>query len=230
MATYNGHNEDSSGNILLSIGNGMAATVETGSTASQAYTKGALLFFNNRLCKATQAISSGATLAVGTNLSQTSLGAELTSHLRSSDGKEFYFDVKDGTYGYYPSASKVSDEFVPFGGTFLGANEYALTTAYKSSGGTSELGTYSSGTAITVSYGYSACFIANVQGKSGTLSHHSGGNTVLQYCTIKNNKIASSDFYTSASTHSISFSNVDYIIVFDQAAGSISHSFTINLN
>lgn len=117
MATYNGHNEDSSGNILLSIGNGMTATVETGTTASQAYTKGALLFFNNRLCKATKAISSGATLAVGTNLSQTSLGAELTSHLRSSDGKEFYFDVKDGTYGYYPSASKVSSEFVPFGGT-----------------------------------------------------------------------------------------------------------------
>ena len=117
MATYNGHNEDSSGNILLSIGNGMTAKVETGTTASQAYTKGALLFFNNRLCKATKAISSGATLAVGTNLSQTSLGAELTSHLRSSDGKEFYFDVKDGTYGYYPSASKVSSEFVPFGGT-----------------------------------------------------------------------------------------------------------------
>ena len=117
MATYNGHNEDSSGNILLSIGNGMTAKVETGTTASQAYTKGAYLFFNNRLCKATKAISSGATLAVGTNLSQTSLGAELTSHLRSSDGKEFYFDVKDGTYGYYPSASKVSSEFVPFGGT-----------------------------------------------------------------------------------------------------------------
>lgn len=117
MATYNGHNEDSSGNILLGIGNGMTATVETGSTASQAYTKGALLFFNNRLCKASKAISSGATLAVGTNLTQTSLGAEITSHLRSSDGKEFYFDVKDGTYGYYPSASKVSSEFVPFGGT-----------------------------------------------------------------------------------------------------------------
>ena len=117
MATYNGHQEDSSGNILLSIGNGMTATVETGSTASQAYTKGAYLFFNNRLCKASAAIASGATLAVGTNLTQTSLGAELTSHLRSSDGNEFYFDVKDGSYGYYPSASKVASEFVPFGGT-----------------------------------------------------------------------------------------------------------------
>ena len=117
MATYNGHNEDSSGNLLLSIGNGMTATVETGTTASQSYTKGSYIFFNNRLCKTTTAITSGATLSIGTNLSQTSLGAELTSHLRSSDGKEFYFDVKDGDYGYYPSASKVASEFVPFGGT-----------------------------------------------------------------------------------------------------------------
>lgn len=117
MAIYQGHNEDSSGNLLLSIGNGMTATVETGSTASQAYTKGSYLFFNNRLCKAASAIASGATLTIGGNLTQTSLGAEITSHLRSSDGKEFYFDVKNGQYGYYPSASKTSSEFVPFGGT-----------------------------------------------------------------------------------------------------------------
>lgn len=116
MAIYTGHNEDSSGNLLLSIGNGMTATVETTSTASQAYTVGSYIFFDNKLCKTTSAIASGATLAIGTNLSQTSLGAEITSHLRSSDGKEFYFDVKDGTYGYYPSASKVASEFVPFGG------------------------------------------------------------------------------------------------------------------
>ena len=117
MAIYQGHNEDSSGNLLLSIGNGMTATVETGSTASQAYTKGSYLFFNNRLCKAASAIAKGATLTIGGNLTQTSLGAEITSHLRSSDGKEFYFDVKNGQYGYYPSASKIASEFVPFGGT-----------------------------------------------------------------------------------------------------------------
>ena len=122
MAIYQGHNEDSSGNLLLSIGNGMTATVETGSTASQAYTKGSYLFFNNRLCKAASAIASGATLTIGGNLTQTSLGAEITSHLRSSDGKEFYFDVKDGSYGYYPSASKTASEFVPFGGTTYAAS------------------------------------------------------------------------------------------------------------
>lgn len=134
MAIYQGHNEDSSGNLLLSIGNGMTATVETGSTASQSYTKGSYLFFNNRLCKAASAIASGATLTIGGNLTQTSLGAEITSHLRSSDGKEFYFDVKDGTYGYYPSASKVASEFVPFGGTggncVKGFSRYTFNNIY----------------------------------------------------------------------------------------------------
>lgn len=116
MATYNGHQEDSSGNILLSIGNGMTATLETGSTASQAYTKGAYLFFNNKLCKASTSITSGTTLAIGTNLTQTTIGAELTSHLIASNGDEFYFDYKDGKAGYYPNASKTASQFVPFGG------------------------------------------------------------------------------------------------------------------
>jgi len=117
MSTYNGRNEDSSGNILLSIGNGMTATLETGTTASQAYTKGAYVFFNNRLCKVSTAIASGATLAIGTNLTQTSIGVELTSHLRSSDGKEFYFDYQNDKYGYNTSASREAATFVPFGGT-----------------------------------------------------------------------------------------------------------------
>lgn len=117
MATYNGHNEDASGNILLSIGNGMTATLETGTTASQAYTKGAYLYYNNRLCKVTSAIASGNTLTIGTNIAYTTLGEELTSHLKATNGDEFYFDYKDGEPGYYPSASKTASEFVPIGGT-----------------------------------------------------------------------------------------------------------------
>ncbi len=78
MSNFQGHFEDSSGNIVLPIPSGGAATIELGNTASQAYTKGTLLYFKNRLCKATQAISSGATLAVGTNLSYTSLGTEFS--------------------------------------------------------------------------------------------------------------------------------------------------------
>ena len=111
MATYNGHNEDSNGNILLNIGNGITATVETGSTASQDYTKGTYLFFNNRLCKTSVAVASGESLAIGINLLETNIGAELSSHLRASDGKEFYFDIKDGVYGYYTSSAKVSSDF-----------------------------------------------------------------------------------------------------------------------
>ena len=117
MAIYQGHNEDSSGNLLLSIGNGMTATVETGTKASQAYVKGAYLFFNNKLCKASSAIAKNATLTIGTNLTQTSLGAELTSHLKANNGNEFYFDIKDNKYGFYPNATKTASEFVPFGGS-----------------------------------------------------------------------------------------------------------------
>ena len=93
MATYNGHFEDSSGNIVLPIPSGGAATVETGSTASQAYTKGSLLYFDNKLCKTTTAIASGATLAIGTNLSRTYLGTELSSHMVASNGTEFSFQT-----------------------------------------------------------------------------------------------------------------------------------------
>ena len=93
MANYSGHYEDSSGNLILPIPSGGAATIELGNTASQAYTKGTLLYFKNRLCKATQAISNGATLAVGTNLSYTSLGTEFSSHMVASNGTEFSFQT-----------------------------------------------------------------------------------------------------------------------------------------
>ncbi len=114
MAIYNGHNEDQNGNILLCIGNGMTAALETGTTASQAYTVGSYLFFNNRLCKASAAISSGDTLSIGTNLLETTVGAELSSHLRASDGTEFYFDYKNNKYGYNTSPSRSIDTFFPF--------------------------------------------------------------------------------------------------------------------
>lgn len=136
MAIYKGHNEDATGNIILSIGNGITATLESSSTASQSYTKGAYLFFNNRLCKASTNISSGTTLSIGTNLLETSVGEELTSHLRASDGSEFYFDIKDNSYGYYPSAAKVASEFVKFGNepellyNSVGAGEYSVPEDY----------------------------------------------------------------------------------------------------
>lgn len=55
------------------------ATVETTSTASKAYSVGEYLVYNNQLYKVTSAIASGGTLTVGTNISATSAGGELTS-------------------------------------------------------------------------------------------------------------------------------------------------------
>lgn len=91
MAIYNGHLEDANGNILLPIPNSAAAKVETGTTATQAYTKGALFYFNNKLCKATKAISSGTAFDIGNNCVQTYLGTEISSHFWSSTGVEFTF-------------------------------------------------------------------------------------------------------------------------------------------
>ena len=77
------------------------------------------MYYNNRLCKVTSAIASGNTLTIGTNIAYTTLGEELTSHLKATNGDEFYFDYKDGEPGYYPSASKTASQFVPIGGTTL---------------------------------------------------------------------------------------------------------------
>ena len=131
MATYLGHQEDSSGNILLPTPHSMATQIEFGTTASQAYAKGAYVVFNNRLCKASTAIASGATLAIGTNLVQCSIGSELNSHLQAPNGNEFYFDYKDGKPGFYPSASKVASQFVPFGGSLIQKSK-SISGAYYS--------------------------------------------------------------------------------------------------
>lgn len=93
MANYLGHFEDSSGNIVLPIPSGGTATVETTNKASQPYTKGTLLYFNNRLCKTTTDIAANATLAVGTNLAYTNLGTEFSSHMVTSTGVEFSFQT-----------------------------------------------------------------------------------------------------------------------------------------
>lgn len=55
------------------------ATVETGTSASQAYSAGDYLVYNGVLYEVTTAISSGQTLTPGTNISATTVGDELTS-------------------------------------------------------------------------------------------------------------------------------------------------------
>ena len=104
MSNLQGHYEDSSGNILLPIPGGMVAKVETGTTASQKYTKGTYLYFDNKLCKASATINSGATLTIGNsgNLTRVYMGNEITAHLRASSSgnyEEFSFTkLKNGDY------------------------------------------------------------------------------------------------------------------------------------
>lgn len=101
MSNLQGHYEDSSGNILLPIPGGMVAKVETGTTATQAYTKGTYLYFDNKLCKASKAIANGATLTIGSsgNLTRVYMGEEITAHLRASNYEEFSFTkLKNGDY------------------------------------------------------------------------------------------------------------------------------------
>lgn len=50
-----------------------------GKTASQNYVVGDYLVFDDKFCKASVAIATGETLAIGTNLTQTTIGAELKS-------------------------------------------------------------------------------------------------------------------------------------------------------
>lgn len=160
MATYLGHQEDSSGNILLPTPHSMATQIEFGTTASQAYAKGAYVVFNNRLCKASTAIASGDTLAIGTNLVQCSIGSELNSHLQAPNGSEFYFDYKDNKPGFYPSASKVASEFVPFGGSvqldtlspvghFAGGNSASITATHQATTDNMVVALYDSITSVT---------------------------------------------------------------------------------
>jgi hypothetical protein len=99
MATYQGHFEDASGNILLPIPSGATATIETTSTASQAYTTGSYLYYNNRLCRVKAAIAKSATLTVGTNIEYSTLGQQATAHLVASNGTAFSFQsLVNGDY------------------------------------------------------------------------------------------------------------------------------------
>lgn len=53
------------------------APIEKGAVASKAYAKNDYLIFDDCLCKASKAIAAGATLAIGTNLTKTTIAEEL---------------------------------------------------------------------------------------------------------------------------------------------------------
>ena len=72
------------------------ATIEAGSTASQAYAKGDFLVFGGRLCKAKTSIAVNATLVLDTNIELASVGGELSSissDLTSLNNKFNYYNA-----------------------------------------------------------------------------------------------------------------------------------------
>lgn len=91
------------------------APVENSSTASQGYSKGQCLIYENRLYRVIDDILPNGTLNVGVNIELMSV-SELSTMTTANTGAEFYFDIKNGTYGFYPTAEKEASSFIPFGG------------------------------------------------------------------------------------------------------------------
>lgn len=78
------------------------ATVESTTTASQAYSVGDYLVLNGQLYEVTTAITSGETLTVGTNISATTVGDELTAlnnGLTSTSNVLWEWETFQGTVG-----------------------------------------------------------------------------------------------------------------------------------
>lgn len=63
--------------IQNKAGVSMVALIETGTTASRAYTAGQYFLKDNQFCKALTSIASGETLTLGTNYAVTTIGEEL---------------------------------------------------------------------------------------------------------------------------------------------------------
>lgn len=76
MATYYGIQEDSDGNVLLPVPNGICG-IERGASATQSYVKGNLVYVGNRLCQVNSAITAGDALTIGGNVSYTSMANQV---------------------------------------------------------------------------------------------------------------------------------------------------------
>lgn len=85
--------------------------VQTGNTATQAFVRGQIIVWKNQTYRVKTAIASGATFTVGTNIELITT-SKLSSMLVANNGTQFYFDYKDGKYGFYPNASKTASQFI----------------------------------------------------------------------------------------------------------------------
>lgn len=88
--------------------NSNLATVESGTTASQAYTVGDYLVYNGQLCKVISAIAQGDTLTVGTNIEATSL----TSDLSDITPRMIRTVIADGTKTYRQLLAELFDNSI----------------------------------------------------------------------------------------------------------------------
>lgn len=134
------------------------ATIESSTTASQAYSAGDYLVLNGQLYEVTTAISSGETLTVGTNISATTVGSELTSlnngltNVKTLNGM---FGYKDRTVsniaissdnGYAILGNVYSDWQIPAGAYIIGF----YVRGWSSSPGTFSLASSSDGRSLYV--------------------------------------------------------------------------------
>ena len=103
MSNYNGHFEDSNGNVLLPTPHSYTSVIETSMTASQAYVVGQFITINipnglNHLYRAKTAIASGNTFVVGTNIESITV-SNINEMLTASNGTKFTLqDYLDGNY------------------------------------------------------------------------------------------------------------------------------------
>lgn len=98
-------------NVRLNAVSMNFAPIET-LQATSAHLQGEMLIYNDVLYRAKTAIAPGDTLIIGTNIEGRNV-SDLSQHLVATDGVQFYFDKKDGKYGFYPNASKQPSDFIP---------------------------------------------------------------------------------------------------------------------
>ena len=103
MANYNGHFEDSNGNVILPTPHSYTSVIETSMTASQAYVVGQFVTICipnglNHLYRVTATIAVNDTFAVGTNIESITV-SNINEMLTASDGTTFTLqDYLDGNY------------------------------------------------------------------------------------------------------------------------------------
>lgn len=129
------------------------ATIESSTTASQAYSAGDYLVLNGQLYEVTTAISSGETLTVGTNISATTVGSELTSLNNGlvTLGDEISCIIPLSSTGWIiGSISTPTKSGYTIVGYLLRTNTYRVVSmSYQISGATTNINAYVNSVAAT---------------------------------------------------------------------------------